>query len=147
MRLVIQRVNHASVEMNETGTKNCINQGMVVLLAISKDFTYEKIDKAINKILKLRIWKSDIKGFDKNIEEIKGEILIISQFTLFGDCLRSSKPDFKRSAQYETAFSAYTKFIEKLKQSTSLVVKTGEFGAYMKVNLENDGPVTLILDI
>jgi D-tyrosyl-tRNA(Tyr) deacylase len=145
MRAVIQRVNNASVEVNSEIVGK-INKGILVFVGISKNFKEEKLDWFVNKILNLRLWTSDKKGFDLNIEQINGEILIVSQFTLFGDCSSSNKPNFNDAKDYEDAEKIYNRFVEKIKSKTNLNVQTGEFGAMMKVNLENDGPVTIILE-
>lgn len=146
MKSVIQRVNSASVEVNNQ-TIGKINKGILVLLGISKDCNEKKIDWMVNKILTLRLWKDETdKNFKKNIEQINGELLIVSQFTLFGDCSSGTKPKFNNSMPAETANQLYEKFLEKLNQKTNLKIQTGKFQAMMNVKLENDGPITLILE-
>jgi D-tyrosyl-tRNA(Tyr) deacylase len=144
MKLVIQRVNNAKVEVNNSIIGQ-IDKGLLIFLGISKDFSQEKLDWIINKVLKLRLWSSERKGFDLSIRDIKGEILVVSQFTLYGDCNKGTKPCFNKSADYEIAKKIYNKFISKLKES-NLKIESGEFGSMMKVSLENDGPVTIILE-
>lgn len=145
MRLVIQRVNSASVEV-ENKIVGQINKGMLILLGISKDYNEKKLDWMINKILALRLWSNEEKGFQQNIQDINGEFLIVSQFTLFGDCKQGTKPKFNNSMPGEKAKEIYELFIKKLKEKTKLNIQTGEFGAMMNVKLENDGPVTIILE-
>ena len=144
MKLILQRVNSASVEINSQITSK-ISKGLLIYLGISKDYTDDKLDWITDKILKLRLWKSERKGFDLSISDIKGEILVISQFTLYGDCKKGTKPNFSQSAEYETAEKIYNQFIEKLREP-GLKIESGEFGAMMKIKSENDGPVTLILE-
>jgi D-tyrosyl-tRNA(Tyr) deacylase len=148
MKLVIQRVNSASVTVNNT-TVGKINKGMLILLGISKDYNRQKLDWMINKILALRLWNdenNENKGFQKNIEEIQGEILLVSQFTLFGDCTQGTKPKFNNSMEAKMAKEIYDLFIEKLKEKTNLNIQTGQFQAIMQVESVNDGPVTIILE-
>ena len=148
MKAVVQRVNWASVEVDGEIVGE-ISKGLLVFLGISREFNENKLDWMINKILKLRLWSSDEKGFDLSVEEIeKGGILVISQFTLFGDCSKSNKPNFRNSMEFEKAEKIYDSFIEKLKRDSSkkIMVETGKFGAKMEVKLENDGPVTIILE-
>jgi D-tyrosyl-tRNA(Tyr) deacylase len=148
MKLVIQRVNSASVTVNEHIIGQ-IDKGMLILLGISKDYSEKKLDWMINKILTLRLWndeENENKGFQKNIEEINGEFLIVSQFTLFGDCTQGTKPKFNNSMEAKIAKEIYNLFLERLKEKTNLNIQTGEFGAMMDVKLENSGPITIILE-
>lgn len=145
MKLVIQRVNTASVEV-ENQIIGKINQGILIFLGISKDFNKDKQDYMIRKILSLRLWGNEEKGFQKNIEDINGEILIVSQFTLFGNCSSGTKPKFNDAMPPSEAKLIYDNFIEEIKSKTNLNIQTGVFGAKMKVNLENDGPLTFIIE-
>ncbi len=145
MKLVIQRVNSASVTVDNK-TVGQINKGMLILLGISKDYTEQKLDWVINKILTLRIWHDGDKGFQKNIEDISGEFLIVSQFTLFGDCTKGTKPKFNDSMSGQDAEKIYNLFIKKLMEKTKLNIQTGIFGAMMDVKLENSGPITLVIE-
>jgi len=99
----------------------------------------------VNKVLNLRIWQSEEKGFDLSVQDIKGEILVISQFTLFGDCSKGQKPNFRNAQDFDKAEDTYNLFVNKLKES-GLKVETGSFGAMMKISSENDGPVTLVVE-
>lgn len=146
MKLVIQRVTSASVEVNSK-TIGQINQGLLIFLGISKNYDEKKLDWMINKLLTLRLWSDkENKGFQKNVQEICGEILVVSQFTLFGDCTSGTKPKFNESMPSEKAKQIYDLFIKKLKDKTSLKIQTGEFQAMMDVKLENNGPITIILE-
>ncbi|MCA9459269.1 MAG: D-tyrosyl-tRNA(Tyr) deacylase [Nanoarchaeota archaeon] len=147
MKAVIQRVNFAKV-LVENQVVGEIKKGLLVFLAVSRDFNEEKMNWMINKILKLRVWSSKEKGFDLSVKDIEnGEILIVSQFTLFGDCSKSNKPNFRNSMEFEKAEEIYNEFVNKLKEEgNGLKIETGRFGAKMDVKLENDGPVTIILE-
>lgn len=144
MKAVIQRVNSSSVEV-EGKVISKIDKGLLIFLGISKDFTDEKIDWMANKIANLRLWPSNEKGFDLSVREIRGEVLVVSQFTLFGECNKGTKPNFSKALGFDLAKEVYEKFISKLK-NLGVKVSQGEFGAMMKVRLENDGPVTIILE-
>ena len=164
MKLVLQRVNSASVTVDNQITGQ-INTGLLILLGISKDYNEVKLDWMVNKILALRLWNDKdnenkgavtldgrsvpfvkTKGFQKNITDINGEFLIVSQFTLFGDCTQGTKPKFNNSMNGTDAKIIYELFIKKLKEKTKLKVATGVFGAMMDVKLENSGPITIILE-
>lgn len=144
MKLVIQRVLESSVEV-EGKVVGKIGKGLLVLVGISNEFNDSKIEWATRKISNLRVWASDNKGFDLSVKDIKGEVLLVSQFTLHGDCSEGNKPNFRSSAPAEIAKRAYEMLIASL-ENEGFRVQTGEFGAMMKVNIVNDGPVTLILE-
>jgi D-tyrosyl-tRNA(Tyr) deacylase len=145
MKLLIQKVNYGSVEIQNT-IYSSINKGLVVFVGFSKHHTKEKTHSLIKKLLSFRIFPSNEKGFDLSIEDTKGELLVISQFTLFAQTHKGLKPKFNDSLEYEKAKEEYDYFISELKKATFCTVKTGIFGEYMKVKLENDGPVTLLLE-
>jgi D-tyrosyl-tRNA(Tyr) deacylase len=148
MKLVIQRVNSAKVTVDNKITGK-INKGILIYLGISKDYNRQKLDWMVNKLLTLRLWQdeeNENKGFQKNIEQIRGEILIVSQFTLFGDCTQGTKPKFNNSMEAQMAKEIYELFLEKLKEKTRLNIQTGEFQAMMQVESVNDGPITIILE-
>ncbi len=144
MKVVLQRVNSASVEVNNKIVGE-INKGLLVFLGVSKNYSEDKLDWMADKVLKMRLWASEKKGFDLSVKDIKGEILVISQFTLFGETNRGTKPNFAKAHDYDIAQKIYEKFISKLEES-GLNIQSGEFGAKMSVKLENDGPVTLIIE-
>ena len=145
MKLVIQRVDKAQVRVNRK-VVGSIGKGLLVLVGFSKSFEDKKIELAAQKILNLRFWESDIKGFDLSVQDIKGEIMIVSQFTLFGK-VSGNKPDFSSAMNYDCAKKNYEKFLQVLKKKTNLNIQTGEFGAMMNIELINNGPVTIILDL
>ena len=144
MKVVLQRVSKAQVSV-ENKIIGKIKRGVVILLGITENDTQENIDYLVNKILNLRIFNEEERYFEKSLLEIQGEILIISQFTLYASCKKGRRPDFIKAAKPETAKKLYLNFVEKAKQS-GLKTETGEFGADMQVELTNDGPVTLTLE-
>lgn len=143
MRVVIQRVKNASVLINNNKT-NSINKGYVIFLGFKNSDTTKDIEYIVNKIEKLRIFEINNK-MNLSIKDINGEILLISQFTLYGDVRKNNRPSFTDCMEYEKAKDLYNVFIEKLKE-TSISFKTGEFGSDMEVSLVNNGPVTIIID-
>jgi D-aminoacyl-tRNA deacylase len=144
MKILIQRVNSAQVIVKEKVVGQ-INKGLLVFLGISKYDTGEEIDYLVNKLVGLRIFENGEKGFDLSIEDVKGEALIVSQFTLCGACEKGRRPDFFAAAEPFRAKEIYDRFIKAV-QDKGIKVSTGEFGAYMQVKLENDGPVTFMLE-
>ncbi len=143
MRVVIQRVKNASVLINNNKT-NSINKGYVIFIGFKNSDTTKDIEYIVNKIEKLRIFEINNK-MNLSIKDINGEILLISQFTLYGDVRKNNRPSFTDCMEYEKAKDLYNVFIEKLKE-TSISFKTGEFGSDMEVSLVNNGPVTIIID-
>lgn len=143
MRAVIQRVQHAHVEVNNEIIGE-IGQGIVVLLAVHEDDTEEDIRYFERKIPQMRIFSDDQGKMNLSVLDIKGEILLISQFTLYGNCKKGNRPSFIESARPTKAEEYYE--ILKQKLSQILTVQSGSFGSDMKVSLVNDGPVTIILD-
>ena len=143
MRVVIQRVKNASVLINNNKT-NSINKGYVIFIGFKNSDTIKDIEYIVNKIEKLRIFEINNK-MNLSIKDINGEILLISQFTLYGDVRKNNRPSFTDCMKYEEAKDLYNVFIEKLKE-TSISFKTGEFGSDMEVSLVNNGPVTIIID-
>jgi D-tyrosyl-tRNA(Tyr) deacylase len=143
MRVVIQRVKNASVLINNNKT-NSINKGYVIFLGFKNSDTIKDIEYIVNKIEKLRIFEINNK-MNLSIKDINGEILLISQFTLYGDVRKNNRPSFTDCMEYEKAKELYNVFIEKLKE-TNISFKTGEFGSDMEVSLVNNGPVTIIID-
>ena len=143
MKVVIQRCNNASVLVNNE--RRNIEKGLVVLIGMTHDDTEKEIDYLIKKISNIRIFEDDNNKMNYSVQDIKGEILLVSQFTLYANTKDGNRPSFTDSMNYNDALSLYNLFIEKLKK-TNIPFKTGEFGEDMKVNLENDGPVTIIID-
>ncbi len=144
MRTVIQRVLTSSVEVDSKVIGE-INKGFNVLLGISKEDTLEDIKYIKDKILNLRVFEDEEGKLNKSIQEVGGEILIISQFTLYGDCRKGRRPSFIEALGGDEAKELYNIFVEAVKE-TGIKVATGEFGADMKVTIINDGPVTILLE-
>ncbi|MDI6861698.1 MAG: D-aminoacyl-tRNA deacylase [Caldisericia bacterium] len=144
MRCVVQRVNEAKVKVNGEIISH-IEKGFLVLLGIEIGDNDEDINYLVRKISNLRIFDDENGKLNLSIKDVNGEIMIISQFTLYGNLKGGFRPDFTRAEKGEKAFELYNKFIEKLKKE-GFVVKEGVFGAYMQIELINDGPVTLIID-
>ena len=144
MRAVIQRVISANVKINNQ-VKGKIDKGIVVFLGVGKNDSIDNVKKTANKILSLRIFQNDLKKMDYSITDICGSILVISQFTLYGDCLKGNRPSFVSAADPKHANNIYNEFVNYLK-GKSLNVQTGSFGAMMSVELINDGPVTFTLE-
>lgn len=144
MRAVIQRVSKAKVEVKEELVSE-IKQGLMVLVGVTKTDTKEDIEYIASKISNLRIFTDQDGKMNLSLKDIGGEILLISQFTLYGDARKGRRPSFTESASGEFAEELYEDLIEYLKNE-GLEVKTGKFGADMQVSLVNDGPVTIQLD-
>jgi D-tyrosyl-tRNA(Tyr) deacylase len=145
VRAVIQRVSQASVVINGS-TKGSIQHGLLVLLAIEDSDTAQDLDWLSGKIARLRIFNDEAGLMNKSVQEVGGDILLISQFTLFASTKKGNRPSFSRSARPEVAIPLYEQFISKLSSDLGKPVQTGEFGADMKVSLINDGPVTIVID-
>ncbi len=145
MRVIIQRVKSSSVKVDGEIIGQ-IGQGLNLLVGIAATDTEAELDWMTRKCLELRLFADDAnKPWSKSVIDIQGEILVISQFTLYGDCRKGRRPSFSGSATPEVARSLYDLFVAKLKQS-GLNVATGKFGAMMEVDIVNDGPVTLVLE-
>lgn len=144
MRLLIQRVKNASVAV-ENCTVDAINQGFLVFVGVSDTDTKAIADKMIHKLLNLRIFSDENGKTNLNISSVNGELLIISQFTLYADCKHGNRPSFINAGNPELANELYEYIIDKCKESVSKV-EHGQFGAEMKVSLLNDGPFTIMLD-
>ncbi len=144
MKAVVQRVSHARVKVDHKIVGE-IHRGLLVLLAVHKEDTEDDLTWIVEKICNLRIFPNQEGKFDQSLLEIHGQALIVSQFTLYGDCRKGRRPDFTQSAPPEKANNLYLCAIEKFRQM-GLNTQAGEFGAMMDVELVNDGPVTLIID-
>ncbi len=144
MKTVVQRVSNASVTI-DGNIHGEINQGFLILLGITHDDTVKDVKWMVEKISGLRIFEDENGKMNKSLTDINGEVLVVSQFTLYGDARKGRRPSFIDAARPEVAIPLYEEFIKQMK-SKDLKVATGKFGADMKVNLLNDGPVTLIID-
>ena len=144
MRFLIQRVQNARVTV-ENETIGSISNGLLVFVGVSNTDTREIADKMIHKLLNLRIFSDEDGKTNLNLSSVNGELLIISQFTLYADCKHGNRPSFTDAGKPELANALYEYIIEKCKESVTKVA-CGEFGADMKVSLLNNGPFTIILD-
>ncbi|MFO1518922.1 MAG: D-aminoacyl-tRNA deacylase [bacterium] len=144
MKFVIQRVSHASVEIEGKRVAS-IGPGMVVLMGIHRNDRVEDGSRWVEKLLKLRIFADEAKPINRSVQDVKGEILLISQFTLYADSKGQNRPSFMEAAPPEIAREIYDHFVKVLKGAWP-ATQTGEFAADMKVDLRNDGPVTIILE-
>ena len=144
MKFVIQRVKNASVTVDNK-TVGSINKGFLVLIGITHTDTKEIADALVKKLIKLRVFKDENEKMNLALGDVNGELLLISQFTLYADCRSGNRPAFIDAAKPDYANELYEYIIEECKKQ-KINVQTGIFGADMKVNLLNDGPVTIILD-
>jgi D-aminoacyl-tRNA deacylase len=145
MKAVIQRVSRASVTINET-VYSKIGNGLLVLLGIEDADNGDDIEWLSNKIINLRIFNDDEGIMNVSVKEINGEILLVSQFTLHASTKKGNRPSYIKASKPEIAVPIYEKMIQRLSTDLGKPVQTGEFGADMKVELSNDGPVTIIID-
>lgn len=145
MRAVIQRVNFASVSINGK-IKSEISNGLLLLIGIEESDNEEDIKWLSNKITQLRIFDDSDGVMNMSVKDIDGEILAISQFTLHAKTKKGNRPSYQHAAKPEISIPIYEQFVNKLGLDLGKNVKTGEFGAYMKVQSENDGPVTILID-
>lgn len=145
MRVVIQRVSHASVSINGR-EKSHINKGLLVFLGIEESDGQEDINWLVKKILNLRIFDDEANVMNKSVMEVGGEVMVVSQFTLMASYKKGNRPSYIRAACHEVSIPLYDAFCRTISEATGKPVATGEFGADMKVSLLNDGPVTICMD-
>lgn len=148
MRVVVQRVSSASVEIIEADSRYVggkIGRGLMVLLGISDEDTEEDLEYICDKVTGLRIFEDEEEKMNLALKDVGGSILLVSQFTLYGDCRKGKRPSFIKAARPEKAIPLYEKMIARMRQQ-GYTVETGVFGARMSVSIQNDGPVTLIID-
>lgn len=145
MRVVVQRVSSASVEIAQT-TITQIDHGLLILLGIEEDDNQDDVIWLCGKISKLRIFNNDNDVMDLAVSEVKGEILLVSQFTLHASTKKGNRPSYIRAARPEQAIPLYELFVRQLSQDSGTQVKTGVFGAMMNVSLVYNGPVTILID-
>lgn len=146
MRTVIQRVSHASVSVPEEDYRAEIGPGLLVLAAFVDEDTEEDLGWMARKIVSLRVFNDDNGVMNRPLADADGEILLVSQFTLYASTARGNRPSYIKAAKPDVAVPLYEKFISMLSERQGKPVKTGIFGADMKVELLNDGPVTIIID-
>lgn len=145
MKAVIQRVTRASVEVDGKIVGQ-IRAGLLVLVGVARGDTEADLTYLVEKIPALRIFSDEAGKMNRSLAEIGGGLLAVSQFTLLGDTRRGRRPGFDQAADPDTARRLFDQFVDELRKTTDLTVETGVFGAQMKVELVNDGPVTFILD-
>ena len=144
MRSVIQRVKEAHVDV-AGATVGSIRTGLLVLVGVTLTDTPKDADYLADKIVQLRIFPDDVRRMNRSLTDVRGELLVVSQFTLYGDCSKGRRPSFDAAAPLEQAKTLYEYFVQRLRSSNT-IVETGVFQAEMKVHLVNDGPVTFVLD-
>lgn len=145
MKCVIQRVTQASVSVNGQVVGQ-ISPGLLVLFGVEKDDDDAKLDYHVGKLLRLRIFADENGKMNRSVQNIQGGLLVVSQFTLAGDCRKGNRPGFDNAKTPAEAERMYQRFVEKLREQSESAVETGVFGADMQVSLVNDGPVTFILE-
>ena len=144
MRVVLQRVSHASVTVEEKVIGK-IQRGFLLLVGVTHDDTMEDMEYLVRKIVQMRIFEDEEGKLNRSIQDISGEILSVSQFTLYADTKKGNRPSFSKAAPGDVALEMFEQF-NGLLRDTGIPVETGQFGADMKVELLNDGPVTILLD-
>ena len=144
MKAVLMRVRRASVTIDERETRS-IGRGFLILLAVTHDDTEAQAVKLADKLCSLRLFEDADGKINLTLDEVGGEIMIVSQFTLYGNCRKGRRPEFLSAARPEVAIPMYEKFVDICREK-GYHVETGEFGAYMEVESLNDGPFTLIVD-
>ncbi len=145
MRVVVQRVKRASVTVAKEVTGS-IEQGLLLLVGIHNTDTQEQLRWVCDKVLKLRIFEDEEGKMNRSVSDVNGGILVVSQFTLYGDARKGTRPSFIEAARPEVAEPMYEEMIQYFREQSTLNIQTGIFGATMNVELLNDGPVTLILE-
>ena len=145
MRTVIQRVQHASVTIDGT-VKSSIGKGYLLLLGVEESDTSEDVDWLVRKVAALRVFDDDNGVMNRSLLDVQGEALVVSQFTLYASYKKGNRPSWFRAASHEISVPLYEEFCSKLSEALGKQVGTGEFGADMKVELLNDGPVTICMD-
>ena len=144
MRIVLQRVKEASVTIDGE-VHGAINKGYMILVGFNNDDTHEIIDRLVEKVIHLRVFEDENQKMNRSLIDVEGSILSISQFTLYADCKKGNRPSFTNAGKPDLATTLYDPFNQKL-QEQGIHVETGIFGADMKIELLNDGPVTIVLD-
>ena len=144
MRAVVQRVASSRVTVDERVTGE-VKKGLLVLLGVTHDDTSKDVDYMVDKVTNLRIFEDENDKMNLSLKDIGGEVMAVSQFTLYGDARKGRRPSFSDAARPDVANPLYEEFVEKLR-AQGITVGTGEFGAHIMVELTNDGPVTILLE-
>lgn len=145
MKALIQVVEEASVIVEEE-FETSINNGMLIFLGVKQGDVIEDAEELSDKVLNLRIFPDDDEKMNLSVEEVEGEVMVVSQFTLYGQLTSGRRPNFSLAGDYDKSKELYREFVDRLKEKHSYRVKSGKFGSYMKVNLTNDGPITFTLE-
>lgn len=145
MRVIVQRVSEAKVTVDKE-VIGSIDQGLLLLVGIHEEDTNDQLQWMCDKILKLRVFSDDVGKMNKSVMDIQGGILVVSQFTLYWDVKKGTRPSYIEAARPDKAEPMYNQMIDYFKNKSDLNIQTGRFGAMMNVHLLNDGPVTLILE-
>jgi len=145
MRAVLQRVSTAKLTANKTHAAS-IGHGLVVLLGITQSDTTKDLDWLLNKIINMRIFNDQADMMNKSVMDVAGELLVVSQFTLYAQTKKGNRPSYIQAAGHEIAIPLYEQFLQKAKQHMGKPVQSGIFGADMQINMTNDGPVTIVID-
>lgn len=144
MKFVIQRVNHANVKIDGE-VVGAINKGLLILIGVGESDTEDMLQRFVDKIIKMRIFADENDKTNLSLKDVDGELLIVSQFTLYADCKKGNRPSFVKAGSPDKANALYERFVELCKEQVTKV-ETGRFGADMKITLENDGPFTIVID-
>lgn len=144
MKAVIQRVTQAQVRI-EGNVVGSIGKGCLILLGVGQDDSEEQVEKLWSKIFRMRIFADENGKTNLSLDDVAGEVLVVSQFTLYADCRRGNRPSFTKAGSPDSANTLYECFVERARRDVERV-ETGEFGADMQVSLQNDGPFTILLD-
>lgn len=145
MKTVVQRVSHAKVTVDGQVTGK-IDQGLLLFVGIGEEDTMDEVTWQADKVLKLRIFEDEAGKMNRSVTDVNGGLLVVSQFTLYGNVRNGTRPSFVKAAGPEKAEELYDNMVSYLKEKSELAVETGQFAAHMDVALENDGPVTIILE-
>ena len=145
MKVVLQRVSEASVSVDNERV-GVIGHGLMLLVGIHEDDASEQVEWLADKILKLRVFDDDEGKMNLSVQDVEGEILVVPQFTLYGDYEQGNRPSYFEAAGPDKANKLYEQMVSYFRKNSDLNIETGEFGAYMDVQLHNDGPVTLVLE-
>lgn len=145
MRVILQRVRSSSV-LIDGKDRNSISAGLTILIGVCDQDTQADIDWLVRKIINMRIFADNDGVMNKSVLDIEGELLVISQFTLYASTKKGNRPSYIRSSKPTISEPMYNNFVQKLKTESNLLVQTGKFGSDMQVSIENDGPVTIFLD-
>lgn len=145
MKVVLQRVSEASVSVDKKEI-GAINKGLMLLVGVHEDDTEEQMEWLAEKILKLRVFDDADGKMNLSVQDVEGEILVVPQFTLYGDYEQGNRPSYIEAAGPDKADQLYEDMVSYFKQHSDLNIETGQFGAYMDVALHNDGPVTLVME-